>query len=549
MATIASLVVNIAADTSDIVRNTARGADAVESFAAKATRAASAFASLWAVREVVQFAQAVEKTADEFDKLAQRLEDSTDNIQKLKAISQEYDVSLDAMVSGIQTLQMRLGDGSINAALAKLNINVAEFKASSPVDQYVAMAEALGRIEDPAQRAAIANQLLGRNAKELAASFRESITETDAWVKASPEAIALWDGMGTSIDKATTSLHAFAMELTATITGIKALEGIRNFTTMGGPQVAAPGQFSPTNTGTVAAPEALDEINRDLTEQAKIMMEINAYNDIWAHHWADAPIVFGPSIVQMELLKMSTIDLVGATNALTEAYGISAARQEQWLREGMERAKAYRAETDALIKGMTTGVATTEAAIQTALGTAAPPLDAAAAAMERYNQGVAALAEKKLIPEDEAVAMQLLMDQWNADMALVNLGADGIATKIDSAATATERATLAAHQLAGAYSNAAGAAQAFYGYVDQSGRATTQGASEVLANMPGHMRTPFGGGAAAGDASRLGMGGTSVVNNVTLNGAIGAGKEDLRRMIEELLTERATQGRLRSGAR
>lgn len=185
------------------------------------TTAFQGFLALAIVQRVAQIAGSIVDAVDQFDTLAGRINDTTDNIQRLQAVSQEYDVSLESLVDGIQEMQRRLGDPpkEFLAALSSMNLSVTQLKALAPTDAYLAMADALGRIEDPATRAATAQDALGRAAKGTANAFREGVDQVDAWVKISPQTIAFVDSLKVGFDKGSSALLAFTAELAANVSG------------------------------------------------------------------------------------------------------------------------------------------------------------------------------------------------------------------------------------------------------------------------------------------------------------------------------------------
>lgn len=185
------------------------------------TTAFQGFLALAIVQRVAQIAGSIVDAVDQFDTLAGRINDTTDNIQRLQAVSQEYDVSLESLVDGVQEMQRRLGDPpkEFLAALASMNLSVTQLKALAPTEAYLAMADALGRIENPATRAAMAQDALGRASKATANAFREGVDQVDAWVKISPQTIAFVDSLKVGFDKASSSLLAFTAELAANVSG------------------------------------------------------------------------------------------------------------------------------------------------------------------------------------------------------------------------------------------------------------------------------------------------------------------------------------------
>lgn len=185
------------------------------------TTAIKGFLALEITQRVIQIAGAVTAAVDEFDTLAGKINDTTDNVQRLKAVSQEYDVSIESLIGGIQELQQRLGDPKDDfvKALGRINTTVDQLKAQAPTEAYLQIADALGRIPDAANRAALAKELLGGTAKQTANAFRENVDQTEAWVTMSADTIAFVDRLDTGVKQLGSTMLALAANTAAGASG------------------------------------------------------------------------------------------------------------------------------------------------------------------------------------------------------------------------------------------------------------------------------------------------------------------------------------------
>lgn len=226
MATIASLVVRIGADIADLVAKSNEANSKIDGFAARATKAFDALKGVAAFGAVAAGIGKIVAAADEIDTISSKISDTAENVQRLQAVSEAFDTSIEALAGGIGTLQQKLGAGEIDQHLADLNIEVEKFKNLSPTEQYIAVAKALGGIEDPAKRAAVAKDVLGKSAKELAGTFRDTVDQADRWIKMSDDTVAAMDRAGISWANVTGSVVNFSAELLMNITQLRTMIGL-----------------------------------------------------------------------------------------------------------------------------------------------------------------------------------------------------------------------------------------------------------------------------------------------------------------------------------
>lgn len=217
----------IGADIADLNTKMDRAQSAVQGGVAKINAAVNALKATAAFGAVVAVIGEVVAAADELDTLSARIDDTAENVQRLQAVSESFDVELGAIIAGIQIMQGKLGDGQLAGALNAIGVEMAAFAAASPSEQFVMVAEALAKIEDPAQRASAASEIFGKNARALAGAFREGVGDVDRWIKMSDGAVTAIDRMSTFFGKLKASLVNASAELAYTISGLRSLDQIR----------------------------------------------------------------------------------------------------------------------------------------------------------------------------------------------------------------------------------------------------------------------------------------------------------------------------------
>ena len=128
-------------------------------------------------------ADGVSKNLDNIDKMSQKLGLSTDAYQEWDYVMQISGTSIDNMAMGLKTLTNKFDDaknGSSNAVemFEKLGLSMDDIKDLSREDLFSQVIYAFQGMEDSAERAALANDLLGRSGQELAPLFNTSAEET-----------------------------------------------------------------------------------------------------------------------------------------------------------------------------------------------------------------------------------------------------------------------------------------------------------------------------------------------------------------------------------
>lgn len=176
----------------------------------------------WAIvatgaKQVIDVLGELVAAADKIDEFRGRLNVTAESVQRLEAIAEGTDTAMNALVGGVQELQKRLGEGKLDDVLKKLNIEVDEFARLDGVSQYAMVAEALGRIEDPSTRAAVAFDALGGKSRLLAGSFQQGVTDMDRWVAMSDQTVSAVDLVDNLFTNAKTSVSNFGAEVLANI--------------------------------------------------------------------------------------------------------------------------------------------------------------------------------------------------------------------------------------------------------------------------------------------------------------------------------------------
>jgi len=172
-ASVGSLIVNVRADTAQF-RTGLKGARAqVSSFTSGIRSAVKRVMSFGAALTGIGGAglgimirstlQSIDATA----KLSQQLGVTTEKLQGLRHAAELTGAGADTLDAGLKTMAKRLGEaargaGAAKPALEELGLSAAELVAMSPAEAFYRIAEALGTIEEPARKNAIAANIFSK---------------------------------------------------------------------------------------------------------------------------------------------------------------------------------------------------------------------------------------------------------------------------------------------------------------------------------------------------------------------------------------------------
>lgn len=152
----------------------------------KGLKTAAAALSVAAVTKGVvslgeKFVQGTKKVAeygDRIDKMSQKIGFSAKGFQEWDFILQHNGSSIEAVQRGIVTLEKAAKDG--NDAFEKLGISQEELASMNSEDLWNATIEGLQGIADGGERAALAEKIFGKSARELGPLLNMTADETEA---------------------------------------------------------------------------------------------------------------------------------------------------------------------------------------------------------------------------------------------------------------------------------------------------------------------------------------------------------------------------------
>ena len=122
-------------------------------------------------------------------KLADRLDMSTEALTGFQYAAEISGVSQEQLATGLQYLARNIGDavqgvGEGRRAFKALGLDVAQLAAMKPEEQFLAIADAMGRLPTAAKRSSAAMQIFGRGGAPMLNLLREGRTGIERLMKA-----------------------------------------------------------------------------------------------------------------------------------------------------------------------------------------------------------------------------------------------------------------------------------------------------------------------------------------------------------------------------
>lgn len=214
----ASLNVNLTANIASFEAGMNRARSSIKSFQSFAGKMGTAFGAAAAAIQVPlagmvkSFADSASEVAD----LSKKTGVAASSLSALGYAGKLSGVSLSDLGGALGKMNQAIGNQS--EVFSKLGLSLTSLKGMNTEQQFMAIADALANINDPAERTAIAMKIFGKSATNLfplidggAESIRQMTDEARAMgIVISDEAAARGDALGDSFDKLTAATMAVA---------------------------------------------------------------------------------------------------------------------------------------------------------------------------------------------------------------------------------------------------------------------------------------------------------------------------------------------------
>jgi hypothetical protein len=152
-------------DTGDKFRGLGRDAEgSFRGIASEAKALAGTLGIAFGLQNVVAFGAELLRMGDQITKVADRTGLTTDEVQRLQFVADQSGNTIEDLTGAIGGMQNRLasGDKSAIGALKQLGVSFDDLARMDPYEQMRSIAEAIGKIPNPANQAQVAMDLFGK---------------------------------------------------------------------------------------------------------------------------------------------------------------------------------------------------------------------------------------------------------------------------------------------------------------------------------------------------------------------------------------------------
>ena len=168
----------LAGDAKKMSRTMRRASGSVDTFGSKVNRIAKVAAKAMGGLALAGAAAAaglvadLVRTGDQFDKMSKRTGVSVEQLQRLKFAAEQSGSGIEAVEKGLKRSAKFLADAerglsTYTGQMDELGLSVQDFQGLSPDEAFLKFSDAIGGLEDPIKRAALAQEVFGRAGNQL----------------------------------------------------------------------------------------------------------------------------------------------------------------------------------------------------------------------------------------------------------------------------------------------------------------------------------------------------------------------------------------------
>jgi len=196
--------------------NATKAGNALSGVLGKAGSLLAAFGVSLSVGALVSFGKGLFDMAGSVSDLSDATGVSTTALQQFAYVGVSAGLSMDEIGRSVGTLSERLagGDESALSAVKRLGLSIDGLLKAGPEETFIQIGEAVGRMEDPMQRNAVAADLFGgKLSKQLIpmlGDLRQAMNDVPKEALISPEQMKNADEFGNKIDQLAIRLKAWA---------------------------------------------------------------------------------------------------------------------------------------------------------------------------------------------------------------------------------------------------------------------------------------------------------------------------------------------------
>lgn len=202
--TIASLVVDIAANQSQLIKDVDQIGSKLDSLGGMAGKLAGAFGLAFSVDAAIGFGQALMDDADALVRMSDQTGISIDGLNRLQAAADDAGNGIDQITAAVIKMEDKVASGDLAAgnALKAIGLSIEDIRTLAPDQQFIAISEGLRQIEDPAEQVRIATDLFGKTGAQVLPTLKRGFDDLkDSAVGMSEDTARALDDAGDTITR------------------------------------------------------------------------------------------------------------------------------------------------------------------------------------------------------------------------------------------------------------------------------------------------------------------------------------------------------------
>lgn len=167
--TIASLIVNVAANTAQLIKDVEKIHGTLDGIGSAAKKLGTALAAAFSVTAIIGAVKSFTDLTGSLTDLSAKTGISTRELQKLKYAAEQNGGSIDLVTKGITAMGKSLieGDKSAVGAMKRLGLSLDEVRQMEPGQAFALIADHIAKIPSPMERSTLAMQIFGKSGAEL----------------------------------------------------------------------------------------------------------------------------------------------------------------------------------------------------------------------------------------------------------------------------------------------------------------------------------------------------------------------------------------------
>ena len=213
--TIASLIVDVAANTAALNKSVNDIQGQFSKLGSMATSLAGMIGIGFSATAVISFGKEIMADADALMRMHDQTGITLQGLQKFKIAADDSGNSVDQITAAVSKMQVNLSSATPKAvsAMKELQLPIEDILNLNPENQFIAIANAIAKIPDPAKQAQMAVEIFGKSGAALLPTLKRGFDDLkDGTVGMSDETIRALDEAGDMMGKFGTTVKAWSAE-------------------------------------------------------------------------------------------------------------------------------------------------------------------------------------------------------------------------------------------------------------------------------------------------------------------------------------------------